>query len=196
MAAGLSEALDLGARSAARQGATEGGFLDDPRIRIPLPRELDGLARAMERFGLSAEVEALEIGMNRAAERASGRAYPVFQAALQHMTFDNPRAILAGSETAATDEFRRKASDELRRHFQPIVDESIHEVGLARLYGDLMARMRLLPVLLPSTPPLERYVTDRTLEGLFTLMADEERRIRTEPAARTTKRLRREFGGD
>jgi hypothetical protein len=195
IAAGLREALEVGARNAVELASKRGGFLDEPQIRIPLPRELNGLTSAMRQFGLAGQVDELEVAMNRAAEEASAEALDVFGDAIRAMTFDDARAILAGSDTAATDYLRRTSTDTLRTRFEPIIDAKIHEVGLARLYGDIMARLRLLPVPLPATPPLPGYVTDRALEGLFTLMGDEERKIRHDPAARVTERLRQVFGG-
>jgi hypothetical protein len=195
VAAGLREALEVGTRNAVELTSRPGGFLGNPRIRIPLPRELDGFTRAMRQFGLAGEIDELEVAMNRAAEEASAEALDVFGDAIRQMTFEDARAILAGSDTAATDYLRRTSTDTLRARFEPIVDAKIHEVGLARLYGDIMARLRLLPVPLPATPPLPRYVTDRTLEGVFTLLGDEERKIRHDPAARVTESLRQVFGG-
>ena len=194
VAAGLTEALEIGARNAVALGSAPGGFLDNARIRIPLPRELESLASAMRTFGMKRQVDELEVAMNRAAEQATGEAFDVFKLALRRMTFEDARSILAGSDTAATDYFRRTTSDSLRARFEPIVDRQIHQVGLAQLYGDVMARLRAFPVKLPSTPPLERYVTDRTLDGLFTLLGDEERKIRNDPAARVTELLREVFG--
>lgn len=194
VAAGLSEALEIGTQNAVKLASARGGFQDDPRIRIPLPNELQSLTDAMRRFGMGRQVDELEVAMNLAAEQAAGEALDVFQLALRQMTFEDARSILAGSDTAATDYFRRTSSDALRARFEPIIDEQIHEVGLAQLYGDVMARLRAFPVQLPATPPLERYVTDRTLDGLFTLLGDEERKIRTDPSARVTELLREVFG--
>jgi hypothetical protein len=148
----------------------------------------------MRQFGLAAEVDELEVAMNRAAEAASPEAIDVFANSIRRMTFDDARAILAGSDTAATDYLQQTSTDRLRARFEPIIDAKLHELGLAQLYGDVMARLRLLPTPLPATPPLPRYVTDRALEGLFTLLGDEKRKIRDEPAARVTEHLRQVFG--
>lgn len=194
IAAGLQQALEIGAQNAANLASAKGGFLDNARIHIPLPGKLDQLASTMRTFGLAKEVDALEVAMNRAAEEASGQAFDVFKRSLTQMTFQDAQAILAGSDTAATDYFRRTSSDALRARFEPIIDQKIHEVGLAQLYGDVMSRLRMLPVPMPSTPKLETYVTDQALAGLFTLMGDEEKKIRQDPAARTTELLREVFG--
>ncbi len=194
VAAGLREALEIGVRNAVTQTSREGGFADDARLRIPLPDSLEGMTRTLRRVGLRSQVTGLEQAMNSAAERASGAATEIFRDVIRSMDLQDARRILRGGDTAATEYFRRVAWAPFHERFQPIVDEKIHQVGLARLYASLITRLRTLPVTLPATPALERYVTDRTMEGLFIVLADEERRIRTDPAARVTPLLQRVFG--
>lgn len=193
--AGLKEALRVGTRNAVASTSRPDGFLANPRIHIPLPEELETMARGLRRVGLGRQVDELELAMNRAAEEASAEAFSVFASAVTQMSFADARGILGGGETAATDYFQRTTRDELGRRFAPIVARTMESVGLARLYDDLMARWRAIPLAPDPGLDLRAYVTERGLSGLFTVLADEERRIRADPAARTTELLRRVFGG-
>lgn len=194
VAAGLKEALRVGARRTVDAVSREGGYLDNPEIRIPLPSELESMADALRRVGLSGQLDQLKIRMNRAAEKAAAQATPVFVDAISNMSFADAREVLAGSDTAATDYLRDETSDELRRRYRPIVEAQLQDLGVVELYESLHARYRQIP-LVPSLEFTPRdYVTDRALDGLFKLLGDEEKRIRANPAARTTELLRRVFG--
>lgn len=192
--AGLKEALRVGTRNAVAATARPDGFLANPRIHIPVPEQLDTMARGLRAVGLGGQVDELEVAMNRAAEAASAEAFDVFAAAVSQMTFADARGILEGGETAATQYFERTTRADLRQRFEPIVVEGMRSVGLARLYDQLLARWRAIPLAPDPGLDLRAYVTERGLDGLFTMLADEERRIRTDPAARTTELLRRVFG--
>ncbi len=194
IARGLREALEVGSRNAVARTSTLDGFLRNELIRIAVPEELDTMTSALRRFGFGAQVDELELAMNRSAERAAGEATDVFLGAIRGMTLADAREILQGPDTAATDYFRRATSDELRARFEPIVAEKMEAVGLARLYGDLVARYQALPVPKQPAPDLQDHVTEQALAGLFTVLGEEERKIRNDPAARTTELLRRVFG--
>lgn len=194
VARGLRQALSVGTERAARSLAQPGGFADDPRLRLGLPEQVEPLASTLRRLGLSGQVDELESAMNRAAEAAAGEAVPVFAAAIGAMTIDDAMSILRGPEDAATRYFEAKTSASLRARFEPVVTRSMQEVGLYGLYADLKARYDALPFVKPVAPELESWVTDRTLAGLFSVLAEEEARIRRDPAARTTTLLRRVFG--
>lgn len=194
IASGLREALEVGTRNAVSRTSKRDGFLRNDRIRIPVPESLDPLTSALRRFGFAAQVDELELAMNRAAERAAGEAAPVFLDAIRSLSLADAREILEGPDTAATDYFQRTTRDALRSRFEPIVAEQMQAVGLARLYRGLVAKYEALPVPTQPAPDLEDHVTRRALDGLFTVLGEEERRIRTEPAARTTELLRRVFG--
>ena len=148
----------------------------------------------MRKVGLGAQVDELELAMNRAAERAAIEAAPVFVRAIQEIRFDDARAILGGGARAATDYFQRRTSQELERRFQPIVRVSMEQVGLVRLYEGLIGRLNAFPMIPKPRMSLDEYVTERSLAGLFTVLAQEEARIRSDPAARTTQLLRTVFG--
>lgn len=195
VAAGLKEALRVGTRRAVEQASSRGGYLNDPDRRISLPGRLGQMADTLRSVGLGGQVEALEEKMNRAAEQAAGRAAPVFIEAITGITFEDARQILSGGETAATDYLRSATADELKRRYEPIMEEHLKSVGAVDLYNRLLNRYQSLPFA-PAVEFRPRdYVTQEALDGLFSLLAQEERKIRTNPAARTTELLKRVFGG-
>lgn len=195
VATGLKQALQVGTERTTSTLSAPGGFASDPRLRLRLPGELGQLAQGLRTIGLGAQVDALETSMNEAAEQAAAQAAPVFASAIRSMSITDAFAILNGSEDAATRYFQDRTSDALRARFEPVVSASIARVGLYGLYSKLLARYEAIPFATkrPSLD-LEAYVTDRTLEGLFSRLATEEARIREDPGARTTALLRRVFG--
>jgi hypothetical protein len=192
--AGLKEALEVGTRGAVTRTSQVDGYFGNPLIRIGLPDSLDPLAKGLRVIGFGNKVDELELAMNRAAERAAGEATDVFWSAIRQMTFADARAILRGGDTAATDYFDRTTRDELRGRFEPIVSEKMRQVGLVRLYDDLVARYTALPLTRKPSLDMGSYVTERALDGLFAILGEEERKIRADPAARTTDLLRQVFG--
>jgi WS/DGAT/MGAT family acyltransferase len=190
--AGLAEALELASRRAVGRTARDGGFRDHARIRLRLPRQLDGMAAALRPMGMGGPMNVLELAMNRAAERAAAQALPH---AIERLRFDDPAAVLEGPEDAATRAFRARAGPELERRFEPVVDDSMRQVGLLQAYDQLLAHYRALPSYRDPDLDLVAYVTRATLDGLFSVLAEEERRIRREPEARKGERLQRLFGG-
>jgi hypothetical protein len=192
--AGLKEALKVGTRNAVNSTSAMDGFLANELIRIALPDQLKPVGNALRMVGMGGQYDQLELAMNRAAERAAGEATDVFVDAVTQMTFADAREILQGNETAATNYFRDKTSDRLRTRFSPIVDQKMQEVGLARLYQDLVNRYRAIPLVPKVDLDLNSYVTVNALKGLFTVLGQEEQKIRSDPAARVTPLLKRVFG--
>jgi hypothetical protein len=193
-ASGVKEALRVATERAVRSTAQPDGFLGNPQIRIGLPGALGKLASALRKVGMGEQVDELEVAMNRAAEEAAGQAAPVFVDAIASMTFQDAAGIVTGGDTAATDYFERTTSDPLRARFRPIVEQAMQHVGLAQRYDRLLARYDALPFASKLNLDLPGYVTEQTLEGLFHVVGEEERRIRTNPAARTTELLQQVFG--
>lgn len=192
--AGLKEALRVGSERTIDRTAILNGFLANELIRIVLPDDLDSMAKTLRRIGLDRQVDELEVQMNRAAEEAAGEALDVLAEEIRGLSFPDAMGILRGGDTAATDFFRERTSDEIRQRFQPIVVEKMDEVGLARLYGLLADQYNQIPFVSRPAVDLERYVTDEALDGLFTVLAEEETKIREDPVARTTELLKRVFG--
>jgi hypothetical protein len=191
--AGLKEALQVGAAKAIALTGKHDGFLKNEDIRILLPPKVQALGKGMRLLGQGEKVDDLEIGMNRAAEQATPQAKPIFLAALKKMTFDDARRILGGNETAATDYFRRTSSSDLAAAFTPIVHRSLEHVGVVRQYDSVIKEAPGGSVLAGEFD-LDKYVVDKTLDGLFLVLGVEESKIRKNPTAQTTELLREVFG--
>lgn len=194
VASGLKQALEVGTERTTGRLSAEGAFGRSPVLRLQLPGELGRLAQVLRGVGFSAQVDALEDSMNRAAEQAAARAVPVFAAAITQMTIADAFEILNGADDAATQYFQRTTTEELHRQFRPVAARAMEEVGLYGIYRELVARYEQIPLMKPPSVDLEAYVADQTLDALFAELAKEEKKIREDPAARSTALLRRVFG--
>ncbi len=193
--AGIKEALRVGTGETVLSTSRVDGFLGNQLIRILIPEQLEPVATTMRNIGFGGEVDKLETGMNRAAELAAGEARDIFWNAITGMSVSDAFGILRGHDTAATEYFRSKTSVELQKRFHPIVEKKIDEIGLSRVYARIADSYNSLPLAEEDRLiDLDDYVTDRALAGLFTVLAQEEVKIRKDPLARTTDLLRRVFG--
>ena len=192
--AGLKEALRVGTQNTVKQTSREGGYSDDPEIRITVPDKLQAMADALRKIGLGGQVDKFEARMNRAAETAAAEATPVFIDAVKSMSFADAKDILKGNDTAATDYFRDATRKELTGRYQPIVRKAMDSVGAVQAFEDLKSRYNDLPFTPDLNYQIEDYVVEQALDGLFNVLASEEKKIRENPAARTTELLRRVFG--
>ncbi len=192
--AGLKEALSTGTGNAVAQTSKVGGYWDNARLKILLPQELQKFGDTLRDIGLGSQVDSLEKKMNEGAEMAAKSAGPVFLDAIKGMSFSDAKSILSGNDTAATDFFRAKTSDRLKAQYAPIIKKELDQVGAAKLYGALSQKYNLIPLVPKVNANLEDYVTQKALDGLFLVIADEEKKIRQDPAARTTELLRKVFG--
>jgi len=191
---GLKQALEVGTRNAVDRTSTENGFLDNPLIRIRLPGALDKMETGLRAVGFGTQIDELGVAMNRAAERAAGEATDVFWQGIRQMTFSDAMGILNGGDTSATDYFERTTRDSLRTRFDPIVSDKMNEVGVVKTYDQLVGQYEALPFTSKPSFDLREYVTDKSLDGLFAILGEEERKIRTDPAARVTPLLQEVFG--
>lgn len=193
--AGLKQALQVGTERTVAATGQEDGFLGNSLIRIPIPDQLTDVTGTLRSVGLGSYVDELEVGMNRAAEQAAGEAVDVFWDAITRMTVADAFAILEGADNAATEYFRSRTWETLSGRFQPIVQDKMDGVGLAQVYDQVLDLYGSLPLMdKPELVPLDTYVTDKALGGLFTVLAGEEKKIREDPLARSTDLLRRVFG--
>jgi hypothetical protein len=192
--AALKQALQVGTENAVRLTGRTDGYFRNEAIKILLPEQLRTLATGLRTVGLGAQVDELVLGMNRAAERAAPRAKQIFWDAIGEMTIDDARRILGGGDTAATDYFKTRTSGSLAAAFRPIVEASMRDVGVTRQYTELYRRAQAIPFLNVEAYDLDRYVVTRALDGLFHVVGEEEKKIRTDPAARVTELLRDVFG--
>jgi hypothetical protein len=194
IAGGLREALRIGAEKAASRASAVGGFLDNPKIRIPLPDQLQTAANAAKMVGMGSHVAAFEDTMNRAAEKASAKAVPIFGDAVSKLTFEDVEKIWKGGDRAATDYLERTTRDRLYAEFEPVVHAAAGEVGVTRSYESLIGQPGVSNLVAGTDLDLDHYVTGKGLDGLFTLLGEEEKAIRTNPMARTTDLLKKVFG--
>lgn len=192
--AGLKEALTVSTRNAVASTGRPDGFLKNEAIKILVPDKLHNVAQGMRLVGMGNQVDALEVGMNRAAEQAAPAAKQIFINAIKQMTFSDARQILSKNETAATDYFRQQSSDQLRDAFAPIVHQAMENVGVIRQYNRIMSNPVAVRVSKTQNFNLDDYVVGKTTDGLFYVMAEEEKKIRKDPMAQTTALLREVFG--
>jgi len=191
---GLKEALQVGTGNAVSlTGRTDGYFMNQA-IKILMPEKLRTLEKGLRAVGYGPQVDDFVLSMNRAAERAAPAAKRIFLGAIGEMSFDDARKILQGSETAATDYFKTKTTDKLTTAFTPPVEQAMNEVGVTRQYKELVGLARAIPFFRTESFDLDRYVVGKALDGLFFVVADQERQIRTNPSARVTDLLKEVFG--
>ena len=192
--AGLKAALDKGTVAAVGKLGKVDGFLGNPRVRIPLPQSLQNADRFLSRIGAGKYTQDLEVRMNRAAELAVPEAKPLLLQAIKEMSFKDAKAILTGGNTAATDYFRRTTSQPLAAKFLPIVQRATAKVQLAQKYDEFAGKAARFGLLDKNQANLEQYVTQKALDGLFLMMADEEKAIRANPVGQASKLISKVFG--
>lgn len=195
-AAGLKSALEKGSQAAVAALGRPDGFLGNPQVRIPLPASLERAERMMRRFGMGRYADELIVAMNRAAEAAVPEARQLFLGAVRRMSVQDAKGIVQGGETAGTDYFRRSTQAELRARFLPIVQRATARVGLARHYNAYAEKGVAFGLVKKEHADLDDYVTGKALDGLFLVLAEEERKIRKDPVAAGTAIIRKVFGGD
>jgi hypothetical protein len=190
----LKGALDRGARAAVAQLGREDGFLGDARVKIALPESLRRAEKNMRRFGMGRYADELIVTLNRAAEAAAPEAEQLFIDALRRMSVQDAKGILTGGDTAGTEYFRRVTADELSKRFLPIVQRATARLGLAQKYNQY-ARHGVRVGLVDATDAnLDDYVTRKALDGLFFVVAEEERKIRKDPVGTASSLIRKVFG--
>jgi hypothetical protein len=190
----LKSALGQGARAAVAQLGREDGFLGDARVRIPLPESLRRAEKNMRRFGMARYADELIVTLNRAAEAAVPEAKQLFIDALRQMSVQDAKGILTGGDTAGTEYFRRVTANELARRFLPIVRRATARVGLAQKYNQYAARGVRVGLVDAEDANLDDYVTRKALDGLFFVVAEEERKIRKDPVGTASNLLKKVFG--
>jgi len=193
-AAGIKEALAVGTERAVNGLAKVNGYFGNEAVKILMPSSIRKVADVARMAGYQKQVDEFILSMNRAAEAAVPLAASYFGDAIRDMTLEDVRGILAGGDTAATDFFKRKTHDRLYTAFKPVVSKKIDEVGTTRAYKDMMGRYESVPMMGKQSLDLDDYVTEKSLDGLFYMVGQEEKKIRTNPAARTTDLLKSVFG--
>ncbi|MDT8310087.1 MAG: DUF4197 domain-containing protein [Methylophaga sp.] len=191
---GLREALQVGSRRAIDSVGQDGGYLNNPKIRIPLPPRVQQASDLMKKFGMTQLAEDFETSINQAAEQAAPKATELMINAIKAMTIEDAKNILQGDNDAATRYFEDKTRPQLANLFSPVVDNSLNQVGATRYYNQLDQQMQAVPMVGQNLDmDLTGYVTEQALNGLFIMLAAEEQKIRKDPAARTTELLKTVF---
>ena len=191
---GLKAALSQGIDKAVGQLGASDGFLQNPKVAISLPPALEKVERALQMVGMGGEADALRTAMNRAAESAVSQAAPTFKKALRSMTLEDAKGIVAGGEDSATQYFRRSSADELKTKFRPIVSRATNRLKLANLYNQYAGKAAGVGLLSSEDADINEYVTNKALDGLFSVIADEEKAIRQDPLGQASSLIKKVFG--
>lgn len=193
--AGLKEALTNGTGFAVNILGKEDGFLKDPLVKIPFPQEAQFVANTLNDLGLGSLVNEFEKLLNRGAEDGVKMALPIFKNAIKQMTINDAKNILLGGERAATDYFQQKTSEQLYLAFSPHIKNSLDKVNATKIWTDITSRYNAIPFSQKKVETdLVRYATNKAMDGLFLKVAEEEKKIRKDPIARTSALLKKVFG--
>jgi hypothetical protein len=192
--AGLKKALDQGINLAVGKLGVTDGFLKNPQVKIDLPPKLAKAEGMMRMLGAGEQLDQLVVSMNRAAEAAVPESKVLLKQALQHMSVEDAKRILTGGDDAATQYFKQATYAPLKIKFAPIVSRETEKVKLSETYDAVAKKAVALGVLKPEDATLQSYVTDKALDGLFLMMAQEERAIRKDPLGQASSLLKKVFG--
>jgi hypothetical protein len=193
--AGLKEALDQGAKVATGTLAVKDGFFGNALVKVLMPPEAKKVENTLRQIGMGSYVDKAILSMNRAAEDASNQALPIFSNAIRNMTIMDALGILKGQNNAATEYLKGKTSPQLTAAFKPVIAASLEKVNATRYWKEVFEAYNSLPTTHNKiNPDLSGYVTDRAIAGVFVYIAEEENKIRINPAARASDILKKVFG--
>lgn len=191
---GLKAALSSSTANAIGKLAIVGGFWNNPKVKIPLPDYLEKAKGLMKTMGMGKQVDDLHEQINHAAEKAVGEAKPIFVNAVKAMSVQDAKGIITGGDTSGTEYFRGKTTDTLRDKFLPVVSGVTQRIGLAQQYNNIAGRASQFGLVKGDDTKVETYVTHRALDGLFSMMADEEKAIRANPVQAGSSIVSKVFG--
>lgn len=191
---GLREALTQGASKAVDLLGKQDGFLKNKQVKIPMPDGLRQAEKVMRTFGMKKQADELITAMNRAAEAAVPEAKTLLVGAVRDMSVDDAKKILTGGDTAGTEYFKDKTSAQLKEKFKPIVQKAMEKVGLAKTYDKFASKGAQYGVISKEDADIDNYVTQKTLDGLFTMVAEEEKAIRKNPVGAAGSLAKKVFG--
>ena len=191
--AGLKEALSVGAKNGVTNVSRVDGYFGNPLIKLPVPEKIKKIEKMLRKYGFHKEVDQFILTMNRAAEKAAPKALDFFVAAVKEMSIPDAVKILRGKDTEATEYLRSKTFDRISGEFKPIVTAAVNDVGVTRSFKEMMDKARTIPFLKKEVVDLDQYVTSKALDGLFTMVGQEEQKIRKDPGARVTELLKTVF---
>ena len=191
---GLKEALIKGISNGSDMASQLDGYFKNPEIKIPFPPEVKKVEDKLRQLGMGNKVDEFVMTLNRGAEDAAKEAKPIFISAIRQMTIEDAWGILKGDQNAATNYLKRTTSAQLKEKFSPVIQSSLDKVSATKYYGDVTNTYNKIPFVEKVNPDLNSYATDKAIEGLFMMIAKEEKNIRDNPAARTTELLKKVFG--
>jgi len=191
---GLKEALTIGTNNSSSLASKINGFNKNPQIYIPWPPEAREMKAKLIQLGFSKQIQEFETSLNRAAEEAAVKAAPIFVDAVTKMTVEDGFAILNGADTSATNYLRKSTYNSLSAQFMPVVKAAIQKVQVTSYWQPLVAAYNKIPLVKKQNPNLDQYVNNKAINGLMTLLANEEIKIRKDPAARVSDILKKVFG--
>lgn len=193
---GLKQALTLGAQKSADKLSAADGFFKDAAVKVLMPPQAQNVEKTLRSLGMGKLVDDAILSMNRAAEDASKSAAPIFVNAVKRMTVQDGLGILRGADTAATGYLRKSTSPELTAAFHPVIDSSLQKTGATKYWKTLFDTYNKLPTTFKKVDPdLASFVTQKAMDGIFYYVAQEEQKIRKDPAAQVTDLLKKVFGG-
>jgi hypothetical protein len=194
IANGLKEALQKGAQTGTAKLSSPGGFLENAALKIIMPPEAQKIESTLRKLGFNQLMDDMIVSMNRAAEDACKTAVPIFTTAIKEMTITDGINILKGTDTSATAYLRTKTNTALAQSFSPIIKTSLDKVNATQYWEKIITTYNKVPLIgKKMNPDLVAYVTDKSLSGIYTEIASQEKEIRINPAARTTELLRKVF---
>jgi hypothetical protein len=193
-ATGLRGALTQGANVAISKLGVDGGFLNNPTVKIPLPDTLRKAEKMLKLAGLGKQSDELVLKMNHAAEAAVPLAKPLLIDAIKSMTVADAKGIISGGNDSVTQFFKAKTQASLKTALLPIVKQSTDKVGLAQQYNGFAAKLQPMGLIKGDAANIEGYVTGKTLDGLYTMIAQEERDIRANPMQAASSVVQAVFG--
>jgi len=191
---GLKDALTQGTSAAVSKLGVTDGFLGNNKVKIPLPDALKRVESGLRMFGMQKQADELVTAMNRAAEQAVPEAKALFVSAVKNLSLQDAKGILTGGDTAATEYFRKATSGQLTEKFLPIVTKATANVGLAQKYNNLASQGAQFGLVDAKQAKIENYVTQKALDGLFLMVAEQEQAIRKDPIGAATGMAQKVFG--
>jgi Protein of unknown function (DUF4197) len=194
VASGLKEALQVGADNAVKITGRRDGYFGNEAIKILMPKNLQPLEKGLRATGYGPKIDEFILSMNRSAEAAAPASKKIFGDAILSMSFEDARKVLSGGDTAATDYFKKKTSEQLTTAFRPVVEKTMDENSVTQQYKELAGQAQNVPFMKSPNLDITQYVVSKALDGLFYTLGQEERKIRKDPAAQTTSLLREVFG--
>jgi hypothetical protein len=193
VASGLKQALQVGSENAVKIVGKPNGYFGNQAIKIEMPKDLHLLESGMRELGFGPKIDEFILSMNRSAEAAAPAARKIFIDAILAMSFEDAKRILSGDNTAATQYFKEKTTGQLTEAFTPVVKKTMGENGVVKQYDALTEQYKHIPFAKSQSLDIDHYVVSKALDGLFYELGEQERQIRTNPAARTTDLLKEVF---